>query len=143
MGDVLKFLIRPHPWWIAMVLWWVVTFTASSFSVAAPAAPAFEIPHLDKVFHFCWFTGGGFLLANAILFRRPPITSIWLKFLIPIVVMSMLGALDEYRQSFTPGRSGNDLGDWIADTLGGICGVLLANAGHRILRKRANFSAGH
>lgn len=124
-------LARPHPWWIALLLWCAVMLTASSFSIAAPAAPAFEIPHLDKVFHFCYFTIGGFILANAILLRRPPFTSIWMKFVLPIVLMSLLGALDEFRQSFTPGRSGNDLGDWIADTLGGLCGVMIANVVHR------------
>jgi len=131
MRDVLKFLARPHPWWIALLLWWVVTFTASSFAVVAPAAPVFEIPHLDKILHFCWFAGGGFLLANAILFRRPRVTSIWIMFVFPIVIMSVLGVLDEFRQSFTPGRNGNDFGDWLADTLGGICGVWVANAAHR------------
>ena len=128
---MLHALARPHPWWIALLLWSAAMFTASSFAIAAPAAPAFEIPHLDKVFHFCWFTAGGFILGNAILLRRPPVASIWLKIALPIVLMSIFGALDEYRQSFTPGRSGNDLGDWIADTLGGICGVMIANTMHR------------
>jgi VanZ family protein len=138
MRDALKFLARPHPWWIALILWCVIMLTASSFSVTAPDSPAFEIPHLDKIFHFCWFTGGGFLLANAILFRWPGVTSIWVKLILPIVVMSALGVLDEFRQSFTPGRSGNDFGDWIADTLGGICGVWIANVAHRFIRSLAN-----
>ena len=33
--------------------------------------------------------------------------------------------LDEFHQLFTPGRSGGDVGDWIADTFGAFCGVLL------------------
>jgi len=46
-------------------------------------------------------------------------------FIISIAFCSAVGGLDEYHQSFTPGRSGNDLGDWLADTLGGTAGALL------------------
>jgi len=137
MTGMFHTIARPHPWWIGLILWFVVMFTASSFAVSAPAPPGFEIPHIDKVLHFCWFTAGGFLLANAILFRRPAVTSVWLKFLLPVICMSALGAIDEYRQSFTPGRSGNDFGDWVADTLGGLCGVLITNLLHRLKWVRA------
>jgi VanZ family protein len=132
MTSLFHTIARPHPWWVGIVLWGVITFTASSFSVGAPTPARFEIPHFDKVLHFCWFCGGGFVLANAFLFYKSSGATIWWKFVLPAVLMSVLGVLDEYRQSFTPGRSGNDFGDWIADTLGGICGVLLANAVHRV-----------
>lgn len=35
----------------------------------------------------------------------------------------LVGIIDEYHQTFTPGRTGNDLGDWIADILGSIAGA--------------------
>jgi len=40
------------------------------------------------------------------------------------LVCSVIGRLDEYHQTFTPGRSGNDTGDWLADTLGGAAGAV-------------------
>ncbi|MFU8892174.1 MAG: VanZ family protein [Luteolibacter sp.] len=129
-------LARPHPWWVGLLLWGVATFAASSFSVSAPTPPAFEFPHFDKVLHFCWFSAGGFVLANAILFRKPPVSSRWWKIAFPVALMSSLGVLDEFRQTFTPGRSGNDFGDWMADTLGGLCGVLIANLAHRFMLRR-------
>ena len=46
-------------------------------------------------------------------------------FAIVTVVFMILGRLDEYHQSFTPGRSGNDMGDWVADILGASTGALL------------------
>ena len=39
------------------------------------------------------------------------------------LVGSVIGRLDEYHQTFTPGRSGNDYGDWLADTLGAAAGA--------------------
>jgi VanZ family protein len=58
----------------------------------------------------------GFLLARALGRDR---------FAIAVVVGSLYGASDEYHQTFVPGRSGNDLGDWIADTIGTALGVLV------------------
>ena len=42
-----------------------------------------------------------------------------------VALISVFGMLDEFHQLFTPGRSGGDVGDWIADTFGAFCGVLL------------------
>jgi VanZ family protein len=133
---VRRHLEHSRTWWIFLVLWWVGTFVASSLSVGPPKPPGFEIPHLDKIMHFCWFAGGGFILALAIRLRRPPPASFLVRVVLPIFVMSLLGMLDEYRQSFTPGRSGNDMGDWLADTLGGTLGVICAAWAHRIFHSR-------
>jgi VanZ family protein len=57
-------------------------------------------------------------------------------FLITIVAISAFGALDEYHQLSTPGRSGGDLGDWTADTLGAMVGVLLVIGVLKFLRHR-------
>jgi len=126
MKSLLHALERPRTWWILLSLWWLATFTASSFSTGPKPPPEFEIPHLDKILHFCWFAGGGFALALAIRLRRPPPASFLVRVILPIAAISLLGALDEFRQSFTPGRSGNDFGDWVADTLGGGLGVACA-----------------
>ena len=133
---LLHHLERSRTWWILLVLWWLGTFVASSFAVGPPKPPGFEIPHLDKILHFCWFAGGGFALSLAIRLRRPPPDSVIVRAILPILLMSLLGMLDEYRQSFTPGRSGNDAGDWLADTLGGTLGVICAAWARRIFHSR-------
>lgn len=140
---ILTHLERPRTWVAMWVIWWLATFAASSFSIHSPAPPGLQIPHLDKVMHFCWFAGGGFLLATAIRLRRPPVTSVLVRLVLPILAMSLLGALDEFRQSFTPDRNGNDPGDWLADTLGGTFGVILANSLHRYLSARRFPHARH
>ena len=48
---------------------------------------------------------------------------LWVIFAIVVLIVGVLiGRLDEYHQSFTPGRSGNDNGDWLADILGAATG---------------------
>ena len=125
-----RWLARPLPWLAAFVLWVAAMFTASSFAVP-DAAPSVEIPHFDKVIHFCWFTIGGVILGAAVLTIPRLRANRMARLILPMVMLSLLGALDEFRQSFTPGRTGNDTGDWLADTLGGVAGVLVVNAARR------------
>jgi VanZ family protein len=37
-----------------------------------------------------------------------------------------VGGLDEWHQTFTPGRSGGDVWDWLADMTGGFIGAFIA-----------------
>lgn len=136
MSRLLPFLVGSHLWWSAHGIWIAATFIASSFSVGGPANPAFEIPHLDKVMHFAWFMIGGFVLTTAILFNQSEVNSRWWKIVFPVLFMVAFGAFDEFRQSFTPGRNGNDLGDWLADSFGGIGGVWLANCVVLVFRRK-------
>jgi VanZ family protein len=75
----------------------------------------------DKVIHLISFAG----LAGSWTFWFPPQS--WKKHLlrnalICIIAVSVYGALDEYHQSFTPGREVSAL-DWLADTLGAALGT--------------------
>ena len=47
-------------------------------------------------------------------------------FIVSALLLSFFGATDEWHQQFTPGRSGKDVGDWTADSIGGLAGSLLA-----------------
>jgi VanZ family protein len=69
----------------------------------------------DKLAHLLVFG----LLATAVLRIPSVFNSGWLGVCITIALISLFGALDEYRQSFTAGRY-VELDDWIADTLGAI-----------------------
>jgi VanZ family protein len=106
----------------------------SSFSKVLPTeAP--QIPHFDKIAHFGYFFIGGFILVTWILLKHGTQSSLLARFLFPIIFFSIFGAIDEYHQTFTPGRSGNDPYDWLADFLGGSLGVMIANYFHRFLLK--------
>jgi len=72
------------------------------------------IPYLDKYLHFLIF---GLLATN--LIRIPLCSHKHLNSTLALVLTSLYGFADEYRQSFTLGRS-VELGDALADSLGAL-----------------------
>ncbi|MES2476552.1 MAG: VanZ family protein [Verrucomicrobiota bacterium] len=122
---------RPAFWLAAFLVWFATLWTLSSF--AGPGEQLPTVPHIDKVAHFGFFFGGSGLLC-AWLFRRDPRLPHWPRLILTaVVVIGLVGWLDEYHQSQVPGRFGNDLFDWIADVLGGLSGALVFKALHRQL----------
>ncbi len=90
-----------------------------------PEAPTVDIPGFDKVLHFTYFLIGAILLSIALHLRRDPRrASFPWSLLVVTISLAAIGALDEWHQSWIPTRSGNDLGDWIADVLGSLTGAL-------------------
>lgn len=110
-------------WWLWLAIWGGILFGLSSKSTLPPGP---EIPHKDKVMHFLYFSGGGFCFALACLGKTGRLRPRWLWALTGMLFGMIAGALDEYHQTFTPGRSGNDPGDWLADFTGSAAGALLA-----------------
>lgn len=82
-----------------------------------------QIPHFDKIAHFIYFFIGGALLTTACGLKWHGLSRMKLFFLV-VFVCSLIGRLDEYHQGFVPGRTGNDTGDWLADTVGGLSGCV-------------------
>lgn len=78
----------------------------------------------DKIIHATEYAVFAFLLARALGERRW-----WLA----IVVAALYAVSDEFHQTFTPHRSGNDLGDLTADAIGSTLG---ATAWMLLLRRR-------
>jgi VanZ family protein len=97
--------------WIWPIMLAVTIFSASGQS--AVAAP--DIISIDKMGHFGVFGLLGVLIART----QSPHRWWW-----GIVLASVYGICDEWRQSFTPGRS-VEFADWIADTLGAALAVTL------------------
>ena len=89
--------------WMALLSW----------ESARPGTEVHIEPPIDKVVHASAFGVLGFFFAlGAGRFRG---SILWL---VPLFV-STCGFLDEFHQSFTPGRTVSAL-DWLADTVGGI-----------------------
>ena len=106
-----------------LFLGWAVTlWFLSAANPSLDKAP--EIPHIDKVLHFSYFLAGGALLA-AYAGLKWPMVSRGRLFWVVTMLCCVIGRLDEYHQGFVQGRSGNDSGDWLADTVGGMAGVFL------------------
>ena len=125
-------LKRPGVWLAGVIVWWLTLWFFSAGNPSIPGGP--EIPHMDKVCHFGYFLGGGGLL-SALLFCRRPAAPSWRSIALVVVLsLALVGALDEWHQSFNPERSGNDPWDWLADVLGGTAGFLIFKRCHRLLR---------
>ena len=97
--------------WVWPLLLAITVFNASGQS--AVAAP--DIVSIDKVGHFGVFGLLGVLIARTQSSRRW-----WLGW----VLASIYGIIDEWHQSFKPGRS-VEFADWIADTMGAALAVTL------------------
>jgi len=123
---------NPKFWFAGFSIWFGVLWILSSSSNVGPYMPS--VSHFDKVAHFGYFLGGGGLW-SAYLFRRSPENPNWRRIFIAAVwVVAAVGVLDEWHQSFTPGRSGNDPFDWMADLLGAGTGALIFRKLHHLLR---------
>ncbi len=106
-------------------LWFTVLCILSSLSHPGPHV---DIVGLDKVEHTCYFWAGGVVLGLA---RRP---GKWLALGI-VLTGAAVGWFDEWHQTFTPGRSGLDVYDWLADCVGS------ALAAASLRRVRASLAA--
>lgn len=81
----------------------------------------------DKLNHVLAYALGGWLAATA-LRRSRPSSSVIGAIVTVVALIAAFGALDELWQEFTPGRSGGDVYDWIADALGATAGAALTLA---------------
>jgi|TARA_B110000037_G_scaffold158186_1_gene178442 VanZ family protein len=129
-----EFSRSPRFWLVSLILWAVTLYTLSSFSKTMPEGGP-EIPHIDKVLHFGYFFGGGIIFATWILIWKGTSSKFVFRIAIPLAILACIGALDEYHQTFTPGRSGNDPFDWLADVLGSAAGLFIANRFHPLYLK--------
>ena len=125
-------------YWAPPILWAAGIFGLSSISL--PPKPPL-LPGLDKIAHAGLYATLAYLLFRA-LFRerglRPWRAAAW-----AFLLTALYGVTDEFHQQFVPGRfPGAD--DLVADTLGGLCAVLIDRTRQRWTsrRSRANTLAG-
>ncbi|HEY8991358.1 MAG TPA: VanZ family protein [Luteolibacter sp.] len=127
---------RPHTHplaWLALwAVWSAVLWKLSSGPMPMQIGP--EIPFFDKICHFGYFFGGAGLL-SAFLFRLSPDRPRWTLILTVCLLAGLaVGRLDEWHQTWIPGRSGNDIDDFLADLLGTLAGYWTFRASHRALK---------
>lgn len=128
----LKFRVNTSRWlrlgsWFAVAAWALGIIGLSSLS--GPEVAKINIFNVwDKAAHFAAFAVGAVLLALAL---RWSVAWPWPRIVcVSIAAISIFGATDEWHQLYTPHRSGADLGDWTADTLGAIFGAALTSFIH-------------
>ena len=109
--------------WLPPALWAAALVTATSIPVPHVGAP----DGTDKVVHVLLYAVLAVLVARAVGPRAWRLD----RALLIVVGVSLFGFVDEWHQRFIPGRSQDHM-DWLADTVGGITGLLLSAA----LRRR-------
>jgi VanZ family protein len=122
--SILRWFRHPLIWFSAVLVWMRTIWFLSS--IPGDKNPQLKL-QLDKLAHFLGFACGGILLAGLLT----TITMVVLRrkvrwdFIIPAtaIIIGLLGWFDEWHQCFTPGRSGANMADWVADFLGGIAGA--------------------
>ncbi len=122
--------------WAAGILW--------LSSLAPDELPGQALLVWDKLSHLLAFALGGWLAATALRVSRPalPVAG---ALTIAVASVAAFGVLDEAVQTLTPGRTGGDLRDWIADVLGAVIGASLSLLSHRHIcsrRPKAGVMAG-
>ncbi|MEZ5326611.1 MAG: VanZ family protein [Verrucomicrobiales bacterium] len=108
---------QPRFWVFGYVVWICVLYGVSSIQ----GIPGPEIPHIDKFEHAGFFAAGHLALGFALAARASRTAAPnWVRIgTVLVLAAGLVGVLDEFHQSFTPGRNGNDPGDILADIVGG------------------------
>ncbi len=120
---------RARALWLAVLAWAGLVLWLSSLSPAELPDSAFMF--WDKANHFVVFSLGGWLTGAALRASRPRLATTK-TVLLTVLIIATFGLLDEMLQTLTPGRSGEDVYDWMADALGGLTGGLLSVSSQRL-----------
>ncbi len=108
--------------WAALLSWACVILWLSSLTPRDFPEAAFLF--WDKLSHFLAYAVGGWLAAAALRTSRPR-TPVVRLLLVAVLLIAAFGILDEAFQTLTPGRTGGDVDDWVADLLGAAAGAAL------------------
>jgi len=114
---------RPRTSWLLVAGWVATAFFLSSLSGEQTPKTDFFIPNLDKLVHFLLYCGGAIALARALNVTFSSMRRVVIV-VVCIGLLALYGLSDEYHQTFVPGRSGADIGDWLADVAGAIVGAV-------------------
>ncbi|HEY3449857.1 MAG TPA: VanZ family protein [Myxococcales bacterium] len=105
--------------WLPLAAYAGTIFALSSMS--HPPVPSVDLPHFDKVLHFCEYAGFGLLLCRALTMGGQGLSP-RAAFGAALLLGALYGASDEVHQMFVPHREA-DVFDLLADVLGAASGA--------------------
>ncbi|MEF8793979.1 VanZ family protein [Thiohalorhabdus sp.] len=118
--------------WAGLWVLWMVLIALTSH-IPGELAPRAPFEGADKVGHIAAYFVLGVLGAGAVARIRPD----WPRPVVgsmALVVGALFGALDEFHQSFVPGRR-MSMEDWLTDLLGLALAVIVARAARGALAR--------
>ena len=101
--------------WTLPAVWVVVILIGTSWPAIRVGADGLG---LDKLAHFTAYS-----VLSALVLRATRTPFAWPTFARVAIAVSLFGMVDEWHQSFIPGRS-MSFADWIADSFGALVGPL-------------------
>lgn len=104
----------------AFIIWFIVLFGLSS--IPGKIDPQIKILLADKIVHVIYFSIGSTALMLTLSQHPSRHYSLPILFLACIAMAGVVGAFDEWHQTFTPNRDGNSIGDFLANLTGGALG---------------------
>lgn len=123
--------------WRSFVCWWLPPITWAGVilvGTSVPKVPGPDIVGIDKVSHLIAYGILGVLLIRG--FRHCQHRTVSRAVAWTLIIGGIFGALDEWHQSFIPGRS-MDVLDFVADFAGLILGVVAVLTWHRFMSTTA------
>lgn len=135
MTFVFKLLHEKRVWLAAILIWLGILFFLPPAPQIGQEVQHENPAHFDKILHFTYFLAGGIALSIYIFLLQGVPHSARNRVIFSLAFLAAMGACHEFYQSFTPGRSGNDPLDWLADVLGALAGILLTNRFYPLLLK--------
>lgn len=130
----LEFFRKPWIWFVTLGLYLSLIFFMSHLS--ADELRALPIRFWDKLVHFFEYLPVG-LMVTGLIHALWPRMSFQKGVPLAICIVAILGGLDEFHQSFIPGREVS-VGDATADTLGATIGAFCALLFLRVIRRKQN-----
>ena len=98
------------------------------------SVPSLDIVNFDKIVHTIFYIGVGVCLILFVIGINKQDSNLKYKLLVIVIFGSILGVIDEYHQSFVPGRS-CDILDWVADTSGILISFIFINKIKKIVNR--------
>jgi VanZ family protein len=107
--------------YVPLAIYWIAMFVGTSL-------PSDEIPQLfraqDKFEHLFAYFGLAVMVYLWLHFQNKKIFLKKNALLFSILIILAYAAVDELHQMLVPGRV-SDIIDWLADSIGGMCGVVM------------------
>ncbi|MBT8386900.1 MAG: VanZ family protein [Ignavibacteria bacterium] len=116
-----------------LVVYWIILFVGTSLPVQS--VPSLGIGG-DKVAHFFAYLILSVLLYLTFIFQEKFRFAQRNAVQLTLAIAIIYGVLDEIHQMLVPGRSA-ELLDWIADSIGSVCGVLIISFFLKKFKKQA------